>query len=250
MTSTPHPGRVRRGTRSTGLRCLSILLTLVLPSGLDGQSPGDGPERVSAFVELGGALVGGEFEDTRTNGKRVRADLAHAVALRVGVVVPVGGLRIEAGIRVLESSRLRIEQEFPDETDFAAVDRTEWRGGWTGIRIGVARSERAMLDIVPTLLIGSWSAVSVPSAGPPWDRSLPLDLEPETSVGGGVEVRGEFRLTDRIRATGRASLTRLRFRATIEDDPSEPGTAGEVDLDANPLEFTLGLSWSLPGGGL
>ncbi len=218
---------------------VGLTLALLGPRAARSQGP-------TLIVEVGYGALGGTFEDLRSNGKRVHADLTGGPSVALGLAVTVGGRDVEAGVLHLADASVVIAQEFPDGGRFRAAEPTAWTGAWLAVPWTVARFGGLRLDLSPRAVVGRWREVTLASAGPPWDRTRPLDLAPGTSVGLGLGAAVRGGLSRSVEAGLTATLLRLRFHADIADDPVDPGTGGDVDLDANPLTLAVSLRWT-PG---
>ena len=214
----------------------ALVLGLVVAGGdpLVGQERG---WRVSANV--GGMTANGEFSAVRPNGKRITSDISGGFYLALAVARHVGDRwRIFLGYEGSPSATFTIDQAFPDSTSFSSSDTFSYNALTAGAAFDAVSQPSWFLRLAPYLAYGWFSNVSLAGAGPPFDRTAPLDITVDSRLGFGFSLSALARVGSGWTVGGRGGMTIQRFQGTFPEDPSMPGTAGDVDVAFNPLYLT------------
>lgn len=206
-----------------------------------GQVPG-----WAVSVHAGPMQANGYFTAVRANGKRVTSDIdggwyhSGRIARRLN-----RSWSIEAGYEGSRSREFRIDQAFPDDTDFTSADSFSYQAVTLGGRRWFSTGPGVRVSGGAYLAVGWYDDVSLPSAGPPYDRTLPLDIDVETRPAFGLDLTLAFPIgRSGLALDTRVGVTVVRFSGPFPDDPSVPGSGGDIDVPFNPAYVTLGLSFS------
>lgn len=182
------------------------------------------------------ARPSGAFEAERANGKVVSSDVDGGVSYSIRVErrltprfgVTVGGMRSEHDFI--------IHQDFPDGSEFEARDGFAFEAVTAGVAIHLMHDGPVELVVEPFVLFARYDDVSLGSAGPPYDRTYPIDVDVESTPGVGVIAGVDIPAGgERVSINPWIGVTAIRFSGPFQDDPSIPGSGGEIGVAFSPL---------------
>ena len=187
----------------------------------------------------------GSFETQRANGKFVTSDIDEGTvfALRVErqltrrLGITVGGLGLSEHYFI-------IRQDFPDGLTFIARDAFRFNAVTAGIALHFFQNRFAQVVLEPFLLFAWYNDVILSSAGPPFDRTTPLDIDIESRPGLGLIVNLEIPLgTPALTLNPWAGLAAVEFSGPFPADPALPGTEGDIGVGFSPLMVGVALGF-------
>lgn len=192
----------------------------------------------------GYAVPDGTFEAQRANGKIVTSDIDAGPLFSVRVerrVSPRIGLTL-GGVR--SDHDFIIHQDFPDGTAFEARDSFRFQAITAGVAFHWFEGRGAHFIVEPYFLFAWYDDVSLDSAGPPFDRTDPIDVAVESRPGVGVIAGLEIPIAgSSFSFNPWVGIAAVRFSGPFPDDPSIPGSDGEIGVSLAPL--SLGVSVGL-----
>ena len=199
----------------------------------------------SLSLRAGMMDAGGEFTATRDNGKTVASDIDGGFYVSVGVERRLGPRwGVSFGYEGSPSRTFGIEQDFPDGTDFSSSDSFSYHALTGGVVYRLLTRSSFDLLVEPYLAWGWFDDVSLAGAGPPFDRTEPLAVDVSSGLGAGAALSARARLGDGGFSLGaRGGLTIQRFQGIFPDDPSIPGSGGDIDVAFNPVYLTVELAF-------
>ncbi len=186
---------------------------------------------------VGYASPDGSFEAQRANGKIVTSDIDEGVLVSLRVErqltrrlgITVGGLG-------LSQHHFIIHQDFPDDTEFEARDGFRFNAVTAGVAVHFLQDRFAQVVLEPFLLFAWYDDVSIASAGPPYDRTLPIDVDVQPMPGIGLITSLEIPLErPSVTLNPWVGLAAVRFSGPFPDDPSIPGSGGDIGVGFSPL---------------
>ncbi len=189
----------------------------------------------------------GSFQTQRANGKIVTSDIDEGVLFsfrverqltrRLGVTV--GGLG-------LSNHHFIIHQDFPDGTEFEARDEFRFRAVTAGVAVHLFQESFAPMVLEPFLLFAWYDDVSLASAGPPYDRTVPIDVDVNFQPGLGLIASLEIPVGGpSVTLNPWVGLAAVRFTGPFPDDPSIPGSGGDIGVGFSPLMVGVALGLHL-----
>lgn len=185
----------------------------------------------------------GSFQAQRANGKIVTSDIDEGVLFffrverqltrRLGVTL--GGLG-------LSRHHFIIHQDFPDGTAFEARDDFRFKAVTAGVALHFLQDSFAPVVLEPFLLVAWYNDISIASAGPPYDRTVPIDVDVNVQPGLGLVASLEIPVAGpSVTLNPWVGLTAVRFTGPFPDDPSIPGSGGDIGVGFSPLMVGLAL---------
>ena len=179
----------------------------------------------------------GSFQAQRANGKVVTSDIDEGVLFslrverqltrRLGLMV--GGLG-------LSNHNFIIHQDFPDGTEFEARDGFRFKAVTAGVALHFFQESFAPVVLEPFLLFAWYDDVSIASAGPPYDRTVPIDIDVNALPGIGMITSLEIPVGGpSVTFNPWVGLAAVRFTGPFPDDPSIPGSGGDIGVGFSPL---------------
>ena len=194
---------------------------------------------------VGYASPDGSFQAQRANGKIVTSDIDEGVLVSLRVErqltrrlgITVGGLG-------LSRHHFIIHQDFPDDTEFEARDGFRFNAVTAGVALHFLQDRFAQVVVEPFLLFAWYNDVSIASAGPPYDRTLPIDVDVQAVPGIGLITSLEIPLGNpSVTLNPWVGLAAVRFTGPFPDDPSIPGSDGDIGVGFSPLMAGVALGF-------
>ncbi len=189
----------------------------------------------------------GSFQTQRANGKIVTSDIDEGVLFsfrverqltrRLGITV--GGLG-------LSNHHFIIHQDFPDGTEFEARDDFRFKAVTVGLAVHLFQESFAPVVLEPFLLFAWYNDVSLASAGPPYDRTTSIDVDVNFQPGLGMIANLEIPVGGpSVTLNPWVGLAAVRFTGPFPDDPSIPGSGGDIGVGFSPLMVGVALGLHL-----
>lgn len=186
------------------------------------------------------------FSARRPNGKVVSTSATTGRAIEVSAERRSGRWGLLVGVSHTSSHELVLLQEFPDGTSFTARDWIDVASALAGVVFRLVPDRRWDLRLE---LAGTWNRFSDPvllGAGPPFDRSTPLDIATEDVPGAAFRVgfdmpwkRGGWSVGGWVGV----HVLGLRGEFPPENLEGDAVDVGDLDLRWNPVGAGLHLSW-------
>jgi len=221
----------------------SILLTCACLLAAARPTPAHEP---AWSLRLGAVLVvpDGSYEAVRENGKRVTtemsADLGLAVEIERRLTARLG---LALGFTRTASHELTLRQDLPDGSVHRASDAFPFQELRAGVAYHLTPGHRADVLLVGFVSAASFGDVVLASAGPPYDRTAPLEVDVRRAIGGGGGLSLELPFaTGHFAVCARVDLAVIGFRGEFpSESPDGDEPPGDLDLDFNPVRFGLGV---------
>lgn len=194
---------------------------------------------------LGWAMVSpyGEYAVQRNNGKQVRTDVEPGVAVRLDFSKTIGERAFIHGAALLFARhRIVLDQTFPDGASFQSSDQIRPTYLFVGWGYSLVAKNSWQLDVAADISYVLFNDISLASAGPPYDRSLPLDIQSRNSFRGGVHFNSSFYFgkTQSFGIGLKAGLLLNRFQGEFPTE-DEVDPLSDIDLAFNPLWVSVSL---------
>ena len=150
--------------------------------------------------------------------------------------ITVGGLR--------STHNFIIHQDFPDGTEFEARDKFRFSAVTAGLAIHLFQDRFARVILEPFFLFAWYDDVSLASAGPPYDRNESIDVDVESQPGVGIIAELEIAIGgELVTLNPWVSLAAVRFSGPFPDDPSIPGSDGNIGVGFSPLSVGVAVAF-------
>ncbi len=189
----------------------------------------------------------GSFQTQRANGKIVTSNIDEGVVFSFRVERQLTQrLGVTVGVLGLSNHHFIIHQDFPDGTEFEARDDFRFKAVTVGLAVHLLQESFAPVVLEPFLLLAWYNDVSMASAGPPYDRTVPLEIDINVQPGLGLIANLEIPVAGpSVTLNPWVGLAAVRFTGPFPDDPSLPGSGGNIGVGFSPLMVGVALGLNL-----
>ena len=224
-------------------RVFTASMTLILA--LDG-SPVTGQTATWRISALGGIVAAdGGFSTMRENGKTVTSDIDGGAYVALGMERALSARwAVSLGYETTTGRTYRIDQDFPDQTSFSSSDTFDYRAVAAGASLTFVDRTPIVVRVEPTLSWGWVNDFTLSSAGPPYDRTVPLAIDGRGRLGGGLALSGVLPLGES--GWGLIIRSGLVIQKVVGDfpaDPALPGSEGSIATPLNPIHAAFGVTY-------
>lgn len=185
----------------------------------------------------------GEYFAIRPNGKEVRTNIEASLGAKFGLSRQLTR-RSKAELSFISFSKHRmiIHQDFPDGTQFQSSDIIKPTAIILSYGYRLIDGKIIRVDLNADLSYLIYNNINFESAGPPFDRTLPLEIDVSNNFRGGFHFNSNLFLSQKLRLQLMTGLLINRLQGTFEtENDNEPFS--DVDLPFNPIFISLGLEF-------
>jgi hypothetical protein len=198
------------------------------------------------IIRLGAAALfpDGESAETRSNGTVATTDIDKGYAFTIRLERRLSSrVGVELGALGYSIHHLTLHQAFPDGTDFESNDSFRFQSLMAGVVLRPIIGGRVDLIVEPFVHYAMFDDLFIESAGPPFDRAFPREVDVERKPGAGMLAALEI-AAGRMTFGPWLAFALTPFHGTYAPEPSGVN-GGEIRANFNPLMAGVGMGFKL-----